>query len=199
MLPVAFDPFPRRRPRRRSLLAGGAAGALSGLLSGCTGSEDPAAREAERASASQQLRSREARRSETLLERYEATLHTHPELAERLDPLRRTVERHAAAFGGGQRGRPAEASGSPSAGGAPRPEGSPVASAPAGDPSAARPARHPVPEEPRRALAALAEAERQATDARTAVLVKAPPELARLLASVAAAGAAHVYLLGADD
>jgi hypothetical protein len=45
------------------------------------------------------------------------------------------------------------------------------------------------------ALAALAEAERRTAEVRTKTLTGAAPELARLLASVAAAGAAHAYLL----
>jgi hypothetical protein len=44
-------------------------------------------------------------------------------------------------------------------------------------------------------VAALASAEKSLADARTIALLDAPPELARLLASVAAAGAAHVTLL----
>ncbi|WP_324618392.1 hypothetical protein [Streptomyces sp. RTd22] len=52
-----------------------------------------------------------------------------------------------------------------------------------------------VPEDEKKALGALAQAERHTADSRTTALVAAPPELARLLASVAAAGAAHVYLL----
>jgi hypothetical protein len=60
---------------------------------------------------------------------------------------------------------------------------------------------HPVsasPEAPTTAaetVAALAAAEQALADARTTALLDAPPELARLLASVAAAGAAHVLLL----
>lgn len=45
------------------------------------------------------------------------------------------------------------------------------------------------------AVAALAAAEKSLADARTTALLDAPPELARLLASVAAAGAVHVLLL----
>ncbi|GGV90870.1 hypothetical protein GCM10015535_47940 [Streptomyces gelaticus] len=45
------------------------------------------------------------------------------------------------------------------------------------------------------ALRDLAAAERRAADAHLAALLEAPPELARLLASIAAAGAAHAYLL----
>ncbi|MFF1650056.1 hypothetical protein [Streptomyces sp. NPDC058240] len=44
-------------------------------------------------------------------------------------------------------------------------------------------------------LKELAAAERRAADAHLAALMEAPPELARLLASIAAAGAAHAYLL----
>ncbi|MFF3730487.1 hypothetical protein ACFYXM_09245 [Streptomyces sp. NPDC002476] len=47
----------------------------------------------------------------------------------------------------------------------------------------------------RAAVEELADAERRAADAHLASLMEAPPELARLLASIAAAGAAHAYLL----
>ncbi|MFD3438312.1 hypothetical protein ACFWU3_12535 [Streptomyces sp. NPDC058685] len=53
----------------------------------------------------------------------------------------------------------------------------------------------PVPTVPAEALASLASAEKRACEAHTVALDEAPPELARLLASVAAAGATHVYLL----
>ncbi|MGC3005518.1 hypothetical protein ACPF8X_45800, partial [Streptomyces sp. G35A] len=52
-----------------------------------------------------------------------------------------------------------------------------------------------VPAKEKDALAELAAAEREIADRRTRALLDAPGELARLLASVAAAGAAHVYLL----
>ncbi|MFC5149852.1 hypothetical protein [Streptomyces aureoversilis] len=55
-----------------------------------------------------------------------------------------------------------------------------------------------VPGDEKAALAALADAERRTADSRTKALGSAPPELARLLASVAAAGAAHAYLLRSD-
>ncbi|MGW4034249.1 hypothetical protein ACWEFL_33975 [Streptomyces sp. NPDC004838] len=58
-----------------------------------------------------------------------------------------------------------------------------------------RPASVPVPAGADVALKQLALAERQTADAYTAALADAQPELARLLASVAAAGAAHAYLL----
>ncbi|MGK5548386.1 hypothetical protein ACSNOH_27200 [Streptomyces sp. URMC 127] len=56
-----------------------------------------------------------------------------------------------------------------------------------------------MPSDEKAALAALAEAERRTADDRTKALGSAPSELARLLASVAAAGAAHAYLLGSDS
>jgi hypothetical protein len=52
-----------------------------------------------------------------------------------------------------------------------------------------------VPDSEKEALAALAKAERKLAGTRAKALVTAPPELARLLASVAACGGAHVYLL----
>ncbi|MGW6296602.1 hypothetical protein ACWGAD_28345, partial [Streptomyces sp. NPDC055058] len=73
------------------------------------------------------------------------------------------------------------------------PSPSPSASASASAPAlAASPA---VPATAKEALAGLAAAERELADRRTRELLDAPGELARLLASAAAAGAAHVYLL----
>ncbi|MEU9335403.1 hypothetical protein AB0D49_19865 [Streptomyces sp. NPDC048290] len=65
------------------------------------------------------------------------------------------------------------------------------APAPSGSPSTA-----PVPADQRAALTALAAAERTLADRRTRELLDLPGELARLLASVAAAGAAHAFVLG---
>ncbi|GGP48664.1 hypothetical protein [Streptomyces abikoensis] len=169
-------------PRRRRVLAGGAAALLAGgagaLLSACSSasSGDPDA--AERSPGAARLRERAARDTAVLLERYDATLAAHTALAGRLRPLRAEVARHAEAFA-------APGPKSPSA----------SASASASAPPAAPAARVEVPEEEKAALAALADAERRTADARTATLGSAPPELARLLASVAAAGAAHAYLL----
>ncbi|AVZ75617.1 hypothetical protein SLUN_28845 [Streptomyces lunaelactis] len=53
----------------------------------------------------------------------------------------------------------------------------------------------PVPSDAPGAVKALAAAERRTSDTHVAALLDAEPELARLLASVAAAGAAHAYLL----
>lgn len=53
----------------------------------------------------------------------------------------------------------------------------------------------PVPPAPADALTALAGAERSLAEARTISLAGAPGELARMLASVAACGHVHAYLL----
>jgi hypothetical protein len=120
--------------------------------------------------------------------RYDAVLAVHPALARRLAPLRAEVVRHLTAFGGAE-GAPASPSTSASASASPSPTAS--ASGPA-DPSASPSA---VPAGEKEALTGLAAAERTLADQRVTALVDLPGELARLLASVAAAGAAHAYLL----
>ncbi|MET9724899.1 hypothetical protein [Streptomyces zaomyceticus] len=180
---------------RRALLTAGVSAAAAAALSGCT-SEEPAPRkpgaaelEAERvARAEAALRLRSVTASRTLLERYDAALAAHPALAPRLNPLRRSVAAHAVALGeGGTTVRPATAA----------PTAAPASSASASASASAKPTASPVPVagDPRAALRELAAAERTASDAHTAALLTAPPEYARLLASVAAAGAAHAYLL----
>jgi hypothetical protein len=164
-------------PRRRSLLAS-AAGAGAALLTGCSASDSSSETTKEAASAADRARARAARDSEGLATRYAAVLAAHPALAARLSPLRAEVVRHAEAFGAGKR-----TSATPSASAS----SSPAASASA--PAASVPAREED------ALAELASAERALADRRTKALEEVPGELARLLASVAAAGAVHVYLL----
>jgi hypothetical protein len=105
-----------------------------------------------------------------LVGRYDAVIAAHPAVAEQLGALRAEVVRHAEAFGG------TVGKASPTA-----PESAP--------PSAT------VPGNEKDALAELAAAERALADRRIAALLEVPGELARLLASVAAAGAAHAYLL----
>lgn len=169
----------RSGPRRRSLLTGAAGAAGAVLLSGCS---DSASTDAdERPSAAARLRARGARDSAELLGRYDAVLAAHPSLAERLDPLRAEVKRHQKVFAEGSASpSPAAASGSPS-------------------PSAS-PSRKPsVPKDEKDAVRELAEAERKLAKRRGNDLLDAPPELARLLASVAASGAAHAYLLTEGD
>ncbi len=171
--------------RRRTLLAGSVLGGTALLLTGCSDGSGPGdGRQDADAAADARLRAQAARDSSALLARYDATLAAHPGLGGRLRPLRAEVARHAAAFG---------ASPAPAASGAPsaRPRtGASAATAPSAAPSA--PA---VPPDEKQARTDLAAAERRTADARATALVSAPPELARLLASVAAAGAAHAYLL----
>ncbi|MFH9724515.1 hypothetical protein ACH4M4_16325 [Streptomyces sp. NPDC017254] len=179
---------------RRALLTAGISAAAAAALSGCT-SEEPAPRkpsaaerEAERvARAEAALRLRSVTASRTLLERYDAALAAHPALGPRLSPLRRSVAAHTEALGeGGTTVRPATA--------APTDPAAP-AKASAKPTVSPAPVPAPVATDPRAALKELATAERTASDAHTAALLTAPPEYARLLASVAAAGAAHAYLL----
>ncbi|CAL9432955.1 hypothetical protein SUDANB105_02076 [Streptomyces sp. enrichment culture] len=161
-------------PRRRTLLASAAGVAL---LTGCSaGAEDSDGTRGGGPSAADRARARAARDSGRLVERYDAVIAAHPGLAERLTPLRAEVVRHREAFG--------EPAASASATAATSASPSPSASAPV-----------PVPGDEKAALADLATAERTLADERAKVLLDVPGELARLLASVAAAGAAHAYLL----
>ncbi|MEU6687651.1 hypothetical protein [Streptomyces sp. NPDC046832] len=180
---MPFPPSPRARsgPRRRSLLAVAPA-ALA--LTGCTGG-DSGGPAGDDPSAADRLRARAARDSERLAERYDAVIAARPGLAGRLRPLREEVVRHARAFGGGRKASPSpsvsvSSSASASASGAASDSPSPAATVPGND---------------KDALAGLAAAERELADRRVKALGGVPGELARLLASVAAAGAAHVYLL----
>ncbi|MET9120138.1 hypothetical protein [Streptomyces sp. NPDC004528] len=191
-------------PRRRSLFASVTGAAV---LAGCSapGPSSPAAA-GRSTSAEDAARARAARDSETLAARYAAVIAAHPPLAERLDPLRAEVVRHAQAFGGGARrpsGSPsasrsaasssASAASSPSASSA-----SSAASASSGSSASASASAGGAPAVPVRekdALADLASAELALVDRRTKDLLDVPGELARLLASVAAAGAAHAFLL----
>ncbi|MEU5145505.1 hypothetical protein [Streptomyces sp. NPDC021139] len=175
---MSFAPSPRplRGPRRRSLLASAAGAAV---LVGCTGgpgSGEPGADP----SAAERVRARAARDSEDLAARYAAVIAAHPGLAGRLGPLREEVVRHAEAFGAVRASSPTASAASPSV--------SARAAGPADDAGA-------VPADEKGALALLVGAERRLADRRAGALLDVPGELARLLASVAAAGAAHVFLL----
>ncbi|MFJ2021738.1 hypothetical protein [Streptomyces nodosus] len=199
---MPFPPFSRASVRRRSLLASAAGVAL---LAGCSSAPDPAARNSALSSADR-ARARAARDSAALAERYAEVIAAHPGLAERLRPLRAEVLRHVQAFGGasGASGSasasasassPASASASvtPSASGAVPSSASGPASA-SGSASASAGASS-VPEDPKAALKGLATAERNLADRRAEALLDLPGESARLMASVAAAGAVHAYLL----
>ncbi|MGI5445815.1 hypothetical protein ACQEVM_08710 [Streptomyces sp. CA-243310] len=153
--------------------AGGAA-----LLSGCSGGDDSSGASTE-VSLERRMREGAVRDSEDLLERYDRTIAAHPDLAGRLGPLRASVAAHPAALAFVEPGRSDEqrASPSPSASATPSRSG------------------EPVPPKAADALAELADAERSLAQTRTVALAGAPGELARLLASVAACGAVHAYLL----
>ncbi|WP_225642033.1 hypothetical protein [Streptomyces werraensis] len=200
---MSFPLSPRARsgPRRRSLLAAAPAALL---VAGCSaGSDDPGGPTAARPSAAERTRARAARDSRALAERYDAVAAAHPKLAERLRPLRADVVRHAEAFEAGADG---SASPTPSVSASSASSASSTSSAPsapsAGATAAAAPSSVPsasaspaVPANQKDALAQLAAAEREIADRRAEELLTAPAELARLLASVSASGAAHVYLL----
>ncbi|MEV0445196.1 hypothetical protein AB0I84_45345 [Streptomyces spectabilis] len=162
----SYPTLSRSRPGpRRRSLLAGTAGAV--LLTGCSdaGSGDGDGRSAD----AERLRARAARDSAALLRRYDAVIAAHAPLAGRLRPLRDEVARHAEVLAD---------------------DGSTPAPAPA-----TRAPEPPVPDGPKDALRLLATAERELARRRGKQLLDAPGELARLLASVAAAGAAHAYLL----
>ncbi|MFF9689859.1 hypothetical protein [Streptomyces sp. NPDC014623] len=157
--------------RRSALTATGAFG-LGAVLTGCGGG--PGTRTAPggtdaRATAlrAEALRAAAARDSASLLSRYEQVAAAHPVTEAGLAPMGAAVREHLAALGGRVKA----------------PGGSPAPTPPVGAPDA------------RAALSELAAEERRVADGRAAALLTAEPELARLLASVAAAGAAHAYLL----
>ncbi|MFD9504563.1 hypothetical protein [Streptomyces sp. NPDC060035] len=160
---------------RRSALTATGALALGAALTGC-GSGDVSggqrrntSSDARAAAARTQtaLRAAAARASSSLLARYDQVVTAHPVTAAGLAPLRSAIQEHASALGG-----PPKGTAEPTA---------PAPAAPATDAKAA--------------LQELAAEERRVADAHTRTLLTAGPELARLLASVAAAGAAHAYLL----
>lgn len=168
--------------RRRVLAVTGVAAA--GLLTGCsgersdggtrasvTGARDKAAR------AEAALRLRTSAASQALVTQYDAVLAMHPTLRTRLAPLRDQATQHATAL-------------------APAPTTSPAPSASATATPAAPAAVSTVASDADEALKSLAAAEQRTSDAQLAALATAPPELARLLASVAASNAGHAFLLG---
>lgn len=160
-------------PRRRTLLASAAGAAF---LVGCTAEPDPTATSAGSPSVAERTRGRAAHDSAGLVRQYDTAIAAFPVLSERLSELRAEVVRHAEAFGGGEP--------------APTPTPTPTSASASPSPSASA-----APASEQDALAGLAAAERTLVDRRTKALLEVPGELARLLASVAAAGAAHVYLL----
>lgn len=170
-MPFTLPSRALRGPRRRTLLVT-AAGAV--LLTGCTSGSGAEPDEGD-TRAVERARARVARDSAALAERYTAVIAAHPELTELLTPLRAEVVRHAEAFGDGD-----ASTGTPDA---------------ASSSAAASAAPSAVPADAGAALAGLATAETELADRRTKALLEVPGETARLLASVAAAGAGHAFLL----
>ncbi|MFD7135976.1 hypothetical protein [Streptomyces sp. NPDC059894] len=184
---MPFPPPPRTLsgPRRRMLLVSAVGAAV---LASCSSEDSGGDGSDGSPSVAERARARAARDSAGLVARYDAVLSVHPTLVGQLAPLRAEVVEHMTAFGGAA-GRSASPSASPSASAAASSAASPSASASgASSPSA-------VPLTEGDALADLAGAERALADQRVAALADVPGEVARLLASVAAAGAAHAYLL----
>lgn len=163
--------------RRGALTATGAL-ALGAVLTGCGGGDEAAdggkpARSGARAAAAKTertLREKAVRDGALLLARYDLVAEAHPATAAGLAPLRAAVREHGKAL-------------TP-----PRAKGAPKADAPPATPG-------PVSADPKAAVKELAADERRRADACAGALLNAGPELARLLASVAAAAAAHAYLL----
>ncbi|MDX5574954.1 hypothetical protein OH733_08225 [Streptomyces griseus] len=163
--------------RRGALTATGAL-ALGAVLTGCGGGDG--AKESGRpahsgarataAKAERTLREKAVRDGALLLAQYDLVAGAHPATAAGLAPLRAAVREHGKALA------------------PPREKGRPKSGAPAAAPG-------PVSAEPKAAVKELAAAERRRADAYAEALLTAEPELARLLASVAAAAAAHAYLL----
>jgi hypothetical protein len=202
---VPFPPPPRipSGPRRRTLLASAAGAAL---LVGCSaGAEDGDGTAGSPPPGTRAARARAARDSRALVERYDAVLAAHPALTVRLTPLRAEVVRHLEAFGGRLPAPAGTASPSGAAGTAAASPSAPPTTAVAPPASPSAPPASPVappgsssapsPADEKAALAALATAEKELADRRAEALVDVDGELARLLASVAAAGAAHAFLL----
>ncbi|KAB2588583.1 hypothetical protein [Streptomyces arboris] len=158
--------------RRGALTATGAL-ALGAVLTGCgdddknQGRSGPVRTEAEAVRAEKALRTAAARTAALTLAHYDLAAEAHPALAEGLAPLRTAVREHTKALSAGA--------------------GKAAAPAP--------PAPGPVSADAKAAVKKLAAAERRRADAHAEALLTAEPELARLLASVAAAAAVHAYLL----
>ncbi|MFZ3473294.1 hypothetical protein ACODT3_09800 [Streptomyces sp. 4.24] len=180
--------MPSILPSRRSLFGAAAGIAGAALLSGCSDGDAPGAEP--EIPLERRMRESAVRESERLLERYDATAAAHPALAQRLAPLRASVAAHTAALADTRSPAPSRsAPPSPSSASA-----SASAPAAAGAPGAGA---EPVPPKPAEALAALSDSERSLAEARTISLAGAPGELARMLASLAACGHVHAYLLTA--
>jgi len=182
---------------RRSAVAMATIGVLAGCSGGGTGPAGARRIPGEPGVAEQEQAVRD---STALLARYDAVAAAHPSLAARLAPLRAETARHVRAFGGTPPAPSPTATPTPtpSASRSPTPSATATPS-PSPTASSSAPGAPAVPRSSAKALASLASAERALADRRAAVLLDVPGGLARLMASVAAAGAGHVVLLGSPD
>ncbi|MGW6914082.1 DUF4439 domain-containing protein [Kitasatospora sp. NPDC054939] len=170
---------------RRTFLALGLLATASAAVA-CTGSDDDGRTgERRRPDPDEPIRRRAVTAADALLAGYDALPAGQ---AERLRALRAEVEQHRAAFGGGPAGASEAPSGSAAPSGTARPAGS---APPPASGSATAPAGAGVT-----TAAALATLERQTAQAYLAELGAASPQLARLLASAAAADVLHAVALG---
>src|SRR4051812_11034425 len=165
-------------PSRRSVLAGG--GLL--LVSACTGSTAPGP---PGLSADQRLARRVAAQIKGLAAVYALTIAAHPNLRPSLAPLAAEHEAHAAAL----------VALPPLPTSTPASTSSPSASDPSTNPSSGTSSAPTIPATPGAAREALAALERAAAAQRRHQAGAPGPELARLLASIAACEAVHATLV----
>ncbi|MGW4651572.1 ferritin-like domain-containing protein [Kitasatospora sp. NPDC004289] len=160
---------------RRSLLALGALTGASLLVCGCTDEDGPAAEQRQREDADRPVRAKAVADTDRLLAGYDAVAASAGAQAEQVKALRAEVAEHRAVLAAGLSG-----------GGSAAPTAQAVPASPAasgGDGAVG-------------SVAQLAAAERTTAQARLAQLAGASPELAKLLAVVAASGAVHAAALG---
>ncbi|MDQ1666803.1 MAG: hypothetical protein QOH75_2834 [Actinomycetota bacterium] len=162
---------PPRPPSRRGVLAG----AATLLVAGCTRTSAPEPPPGP--TPDERLAARVAAEISTLVAAYAATIARHPGTRPRLSTLMTEHEAHLSALH------------------ATTPTPTPSATASASSSPTPSGTAAPVPATPADARAALATAEAAAASRRGDQALRARPELARLLASIAACGAGHVVLL----
>lgn len=171
-------PTVHRRTLLSSLATAAGVAGLAGLADACTSTHSTSGTARRHSAAKPDPQLADLADEHHLLDVYDATIAAHPDLAARLAPLRSHHADHVAALG--------RVVGS-AAGGVPSPAASAPVTLPTLDPS--------VPVDATDALAALREAERTATAARTRSCVSARPDRAALLGSLAACEASHEVLL----
>lgn len=182
-------------PSRRTFLALGLLLTTGGALTACTGSpagDDGGGQgERRRPDPDEPVRQRAVSATDALLAGYDALL-AGPGAGQagQLQPLRAEVVQHRAALAAGLPGAPATPSASGSGSASRSASGSPAQSPTSTAPTSTAPTSTVT------TVAALAALERQTAQTRLADLGAASPQLARLLASVSAAGVLHAVALG---